>query len=258
MKKYFFPILLALALSATSVHAQDRNFLNHLSVGATAGTDAIGIQAAVPLGDHLILRGAYVDGFNIGYSKTFRIDKDGTWNNDKFHIHDDITFKASLKTKDFRALLDLYPFKRAGFHLTVGAYMGLGNGRFLQLENTSPLPIEREDNENKEEGISINGHFVTLDENGCAAVGLHFPKLRPYAGIGFGRPVSPGKRVSMTLDIGACYLDSPTVQLTDYQGEPVVVTSEAVENLDDGWIDKGLSYAKFFPVVNLGIHIRLF
>ena len=256
MRKRLILLLTATFALASAAFAQDRNFLNHLSVGATAGTDGVGIQAAIPLGNHLVFRGSYVDGFNIGYSKGFRVDMDKTWDNEDFHIHDEIVFKASLKMKDFRALVDLYPFKRAGFHFSVGAYLGLGNGRYFQLENTTPLPFDPE--EYHKSGISINGQFVTTDENGYVDAGIHVPQIRPYAGIGFGRPVSPDKRVSMTMDIGACYWNTPTLQLTDYFGEPVIVTSESVQNIDEGWIDKAAGYAKFYPVVNLGIHIRLF
>ena len=64
--------------------------------------------------------------------------------------------------------------------------------------------------------------------------------------------------VTETTALGACYLGAPTLQLTDYYGKPVIVTSEAVQDLDKGWIDKVLGYAKFYPVVNLGLHVRLF
>lgn len=256
MKKSIALFFAAFALSGAGFQAQAGDFLNHLGVGATAGTDAIGFQAAVPLGKHAGFRAAYVSGCNIGYDRSFHVDMDAKWDDNDISIHDDIAMRATLVTKDFRGILDLYPFKNAGFHLSLGVYCSLGSTRFLEIGNTSPLPIPEE--EYHTSGVSINGQFVTTDEQGLISAGVHFPSVRPYAGIGFGRPVRSDSRVTVTFDLGACYLGAPTLQLTDYYGKPVIVTSEAVQDLDKGWIDKVLGYAKFYPVVNLGLHVRLF
>ena len=256
MKRHLFPLVLALVLSATAAQARDLGFLNHLSLGVTAGSDAIGFQAAVPLGKHMVFRGAYVSGCGIAYDRSFRVDMDAKWDNSDFSIHDDVALRGSVVTTDIRGILDLYPFKNGGFHLSLGAYYAPGSTRFLQIENTTPLPIDPE--EYHTSGISMNGQFVTTDEEGFISGGVHVPRFRPYLGIGFGRPVSSDKRISMTLDLGACYWGAPTLQLSDYYGEPVIVTSESVQNLDKGWIDKILGYAKFYPVVNIGLHVRLF
>ena len=256
MNKHLFPMILLALLSVTGLQARSYEFLNHLSVGVTGGTDAVGFQAAVPLGKHIVFRGAYVSGCGIAYDRTFRVDLDATWDNSDFSIHDDVNMRASLATKDIRGIFDLYPSKRGGFHFSLGVYYGLGSNRFIEVGNTTPLPIDP--SEYHAAGISINGQFVTTDEEGFITGGIHVPKIRPYVGIGFGRPLRSDSRVTMTFDLGACYWERPTLQLTDYFGQPVIVTSESVQNMDEGWIDKVEGYAKFYPVINLGLHIRLF
>ena len=131
MKKSIALFFAAFALSGAGFQAQAGDFLNHLGIGATAGTDAIGFQAAVPLGKHAGFRAAYVSGCNIGYDRSFHVDMDAKWDDNDISIHDDIAMRATLVTKDFRGILDLYPFKNAGFHLSLGVYCSLGSTRFL-------------------------------------------------------------------------------------------------------------------------------
>ena len=90
--------------------------------------------------------------------------------------------------------------------------------------------------------------------------------------LGFGRSAIKSG-IALSLDFGVLMTEGETVVVTNPKRDDVVITSAMIEHKDvidktipginkQIHIDDALDYFReefrFFPVVNLGIHIRLF
>ena len=259
MKK--LAILLVAFLAATSAFAQDNGdsfFFNHVAVGVSGGTDGVAIDAALPVGRHLALRGGYAFDIPYQYSYTTHVKMTNPWT-----IDDDITAVASMTTSNLHLLLDLFPGKKGGFHFTVGAYM-MNKPGILHVETASPLPIPVSNYAST--GVEFGGNkYLTTDPKGYvqADVQVGSSPIKPYVGIGFGRAVSES-RVTFFMDLGGIYGGSINPVVYDYglKGEPNapisnIVTSSDVENNDNGWIDK-IAGIPVWPVIKFNLFVRLF
>jgi len=76
--------------------------------------------------------------------------------------------------------------------------------------------------------------------------------IAPYAGIGFGKAAGTHSRIGFLLDVGALYTGSPVV---DLQGSGLLAPTAGMENEDT--LNTGLESFQFFPVVSLGLSIRI-
>ena len=86
-------------------------------------------------------------------------------------------------------------------------------------------------------------------------------------GIGVGRAVRPGSRVSVGFDLGALITGRTRFQTYNYvnlegKAEPVVLSSELLADdqgnyKDGGWINKLTSFP-VLPMLKLNVFIRLF
>jgi hypothetical protein len=73
--------------------------------------------------------------------------------------------------------------------------------------------------------------------------------IAPYGGIGFGNALS--RRIGIQMDMGAVYLGSPEVELVT-TGMLTPTAQEAEQ------IEENLSWVQVYPIVTLGLSVRLF
>ena len=245
MKKLFFSLIL-LALIPSAVSAQGI----HFAAGATLGTDTFGAELALPVGRHFAVRGGYGSSLNLLSIKRM---VDCNWANQKPPFNGDVALKASIHAADIRGLLDFYPWKGSGFHISAGAYYG--HPVFLQLENYEPLPMDP--SEYGTSGFVIGDQVLVTDKEGYVQAEGRINALKPYVGIGFGRPVHSGGRVSVTFDLGGLLWGSPAFYGFDKEGKEVHVTSESVEGRDWNLIDR-LAKIPVCPVLRFNVYFKLF
>lgn len=132
------------------------------------------------------------------------------------------------------ALVDFHPFGSA-FRLTAGA-----------VYNGSEISGSFAPNEN----IQAGGRSYTPAEVGDVAMAVTFDRsVAPYVGVGLGRAVP--RRVSFLFDLGAIYQGSPSVDLTA-SGMLAPTEGEAAQ------IEENLSWVEWYPVLSLGLAVRLF
>ncbi|MGZ8376450.1 MAG: hypothetical protein ACXW05_06705 [Gemmatirosa sp.] len=153
-----------------------------VQVALTAGTLGIGAQVSRLVTDRVALR--------VGASAFGLLIDDVT--------REGFTADANLRLVTAQALVDLYPFRTAPLHLTVGAVTG----------TTRALVRAR-----PEAGtFTINDQEYPAGAVGRLDGDLTVPRTMPYAGIGFGRPRRHGLALVPFADIGVAF-GKPTVTL---------------------------------------------
>ncbi len=259
-------LFLGLSATAQTPSTTDKQVLNHLAIGVSAGLDGLGGQIALPLGSHVQIRA----GYSLVFPKTINpisVDASKLPSDvvSKFNIPTDksIDITPSTNFSTGRALLDFFPTKKGGFHLTVGAHFG--GADYLSFR-TSPLPVDP--GEYATTYIEINGAKVGTDANGVIALDVIVPKVNPYVGIGFGRAISskPRKFATLTLDLGALYTGGKhSLQTYDINGNPVELNGQSIKSLVGNSINETiidvLDKAADFPVIpmaRLTINVKLF
>lgn len=149
MKKRFGFFVVAL-LAASCAFAQtiepsgdkgDKNILNHLDGSVTLGTTGVGVDLAMPIGKMVQVR----TGFNFfpHYKQTMHFgvqvgdDTDPTVQDEKFNklsqtlnemfafeVDRNVDMKGKPTMKNFKLLVDVFPFRNKHWHVTTGFYWG--------------------------------------------------------------------------------------------------------------------------------------
>lgn len=239
MKKIFL-LSLAAAL-AFSLNARAQVF-DGLALGVGGGSDGLSFEIATPLGEHLQLRAGY--GLSLGLIKsnyTVGIPAGGKT------AYCPLSFRFA--ESDGRLLFNIYP-GLGKFHFTVGAYLGSANFVKGTLSN---LPAEASTS-----GISIGGKTIFPVNNALdmyVRTGNGKFAVKPYVGIGFGRPVSDDKTVTFSVDLGCMYQGKASVWYSGKDNVEVDVSNEKDIQSSVGQLTK---YLQFMPVLNFHLYVNLF
>ena len=195
-----------------------------VSIGLRFGTPGLGLELGKLLTDHLSVRvGAY-------YVKVTATK-----------AQSDVTYDASLKLHAVSALVDLYPWRRGGFHFTAGIA-------------TNPMTVT---GTGQPTGgtYDINGTSYTSAQVGTLTAVAKFPGTNPYVGIGFGTPSRSGGAVEFLFDLGAV-IGQPTITLsaTGAANDPALLAdmqAQVAQTQSD--VRK---YLKVYPVLAFGLALR--
>ena len=254
MKKLLF-LSFAAALSFCPVAGAQ--VFNHLALGAGIGTDGLAFEVAAPLGRHVQVRAGYGTALGlIGYTVKDISVPEHPGNSASANVN--VPLKVNLGMSDARLLFNIYPSAEGGFHFTVGAFLGSPNVARTEFTN---MPSDYNN-----VGIDVGGYLVKASSGtlkaGLGGVGLGGETfaVKPYVGIGFGRAIRDGKRVSFTFDLGAQYQGKVSLWA---RGEGVTgrtrtvrLTEKEFSSLKD--VDKYASYATFWPTLNFRVYVKLF
>lgn len=267
-----------------------------LGLGLEVGTTGAGVELALPVvSDHLVLKA----GFNaptISYSHPGSLDPSQVNDNissvnaelasygvpERINTtFSPIEYKISsmLNLSTAKLMLEWYPFKKASFHITVGAYYGLSssfisaraesseafcsqykqlgaeieaiNAKYQGLSGYSPVSLE-------ELRFGVDDRdFAILEDKArmLVSMDLAVAKIRPYFGIGFGRSI-PKSHFSVMFDLGAWYHGAPVFsspnQLQNSASEPI----QDIETGYDIW--EILPKAAFYPQLSLRLSYKIF
>ena len=181
---------------------------------------------------------------------------------------DRVNLNAALKYSHAELLFDFFPSKTGSFHLTAGAWFAFSpllhaEGKALDSSGANAVPQSDWGNTTVFE-ISTNsqGTLVTDLKFGLNAV-------KPYIGLGFGRPVSLERRVGFNFNLGLLYtggLHLYSYDFTSGNPKPVELNSEWVNKYVQN-IDKVGSYIEYldlmnkfplWPAMRFSLFIRLF
>ncbi len=191
-----------------------------LGIAAKAGTTGVGGELSLGLGSRLALRGS---------ATTIPMKPTGTLS--------EVEYQVNPPTPLFTAGLDLNLL--GNLRLFAGVLFGADK---LELDGTYNGSVEIGD-----QTYSGSGTVTALVERSSTA---------PFAGIGFGQTV--GRGVGVFLDLGAALLGESTVALSATGPATVAADYEANRLKEQQSIqDKVDKYAKFYPMLNLGIRVGL-
>jgi len=294
MKK-LIAIVVASVSSISVVSAQQA--FKSLAIGFEAGTTGLGVEIAIPVvTDRIVLKGG-LTAPSLTYPFSFNADMQivndeiASANNylsqvgaeDRINTRfSDLSLTATptLNLSTARLLVELYPFKRSSFHITVGAYLGMGD-KFLSASLQSDEVFVSELNSLRAEVESINEKYSSLpgyspvdvtassfnfngttymvrEAGGKATIDaeLEVAKFRPYLGIGFGRSMPKG-HLGFQFDMGLWYHGSMSLvsdnEVTFDPAAPDVTPDiTGLENID---FQKVLM---FYPHVALRLIYKIF
>lgn len=259
--------MVALALVSLPLRAQDNSFLKHYSLSAGVGTTGITVDAGTMATDYIGIR-AGVDimpkikystelGFTV-VNQTEYVDVSGVDRKAKV--------QGTLHNTTGHALLDIYPSRDHGFHLTVGAYLA-GKDEIVivdckeseLMKKLADLNARRGDYADVPVGygqvaVKLGDYNIMPDDNGNANAYIKVKKLRPYLGFGFGRAVPGDSRFNCQFDMGVQLSGKPHVY-NGVNGEEL--TSEGARG-EDGGILKTISSISVYPVISIRLSGRLF
>lgn len=158
-----------------------------VQVALAAGTLGVGAQVSRLVADRVALRvGASALGLRVD-----DVTREG------------LTADATLRAVTAQVLVDLYPFRTAPLHLTVGAVAGT-TGALVRARPAAGT-------------FTINDREYPAGVVGRLEGDLTVPRTMPYAGIGFGRPRRHGLALVPFADVGVAF-GQPTVTLRAENG----------------------------------------
>lgn len=195
----------------------------------------------------------------------------------------DMNLEAKLNSRELHLLVDFYPSDISSIHFTGGVIFDLSP----QMVTAHITPRGNDGSAILKPGADGSGLVgfggVSPDPNGVinvwAAYGL--PTVRPYLGVGFGRPLDVKKRVSVNFDLGVAVIGGLRFYAEGYEDSVGVnwPTAKAVE-LSEEWCNTttlpggktvteqvGSNYIEYvgmassFPVLpyaRLTLNVRLF
>lgn len=268
--KRLFIIAAALGfMAAPAALAQDNLILNHVALGLNVGTDGLGATVAMPVGEHFQVRAGYVNGtIFMGSLNPLTSTIDVGLNSNGIDIKTlDLTTSARMNHGNI--LADYYIGAKSSFHFTAGLYFGTKSFSNIVLtpKDSSGKPaITGSDVAN----TAIYG--ITSDTEGNILADLGFGMaVKPYLGIGFGRPVSMKHRVGFNFDLGVLFCGGYHLWSYNYRDDPANPT--AVE-INEDWFKQindipaevkdytsylnTLNGFPIYPVAKLSVFVRLF
>ena len=265
MKKTFTILAALLAVSVFSVRAQEDNqIFTHLAVAPTIGFDGIGAEVITTLTPYVQIHAGvasmlpYVP---VKGSMIKAIPETIDVNGDVRQLRNNISAVASFNSFSGNLLFDIFPGRNTSFHFTVGMYISDPKLLNVDVDASTVLKSDEYASYYMLLNDSDPNSRISSDKNGHIMADIKYNVVRPYFGIGFGRGIRPGKRVSTTVDLGVVYAGNPKIESYDYtlsnEGKPVVLTSAMLQNKDKGIVDL---YNKIpvLPVVKVNIYIRIF
>lgn len=154
----------------------------------------------------------------------------------------DVDYDVNAKLRATSLLADFFPFAN-NFRISVGAVV---NGNKITGVGTPTGGT-----------FTINGQPFNATDVGTLDAELTFKKTVPYAGIGYGRPISGG--LSFIFDLGVVFQGAPTSTLTASCGPAAPPGSAACDQIrsavaaEQATLDDNLAKFKYYPVLSLGL-----
>ena len=167
-----------------------------------------------------------------------------------------VTADAEINLPAFKTMLEYYPSERSTFHFVAGVMIGKGdfisihgepdavskNAYMSALRLNDAIQNDPVAQKNDIQGIKDIGdvlHFNIDDktyrvrEDCSLDAAIQISKVRPYAGIGFGRSV-PNKRVGFQFEMGAWFHGTPkVVSPNELPADKYDPNAESIEGVGD-------------------------
>jgi hypothetical protein len=205
-----------------------------LSLGLRGGTNGLGLEAAQAVRSNLNVRAGFAL-LGVGGTIDARFSRAG--------LSADVSLDTRFRLRSFQMLVDLHP-SHDYFRVTGGLFF-----------NKNRLTFAAHD----AKFVQVNDEIYPIE--GFAAEIRLGRAVAPYVGIGFGNSTSPDRRVTAVCDVGFFFQGSSSATLAtsgEYDDATKLIqdleASQARFNAE--YLTK--AYLKFYPVISVGIAVRVF
>ena len=290
MKRIGFLPIAAPIVATPRAYAQQENdsmLFNHLSIGIDWGLLArTGVDVAAPITPMLDVRAGFntaaltVAASMFGAEEALSTQqglsiKDGVYT---FTLDEplqaygmdisQVSMQPKLHTSNLELLVDFFPTK-GRFHLTAGAFFSLG-GSLLSTQ-VSVLNAAGQPGIPKSDWANTTVYGISTDKEGKVQLDIKYGMnvVKPYVGLGWGRPVDTDRFVGFNFDFGVYFIGGIHVNSYDYtsgSAKPVELNSAWINSNED--IQKKLGqYAQYvdtanrfplLPMMRFSLFFRLF
>jgi hypothetical protein len=288
MRKLFLSFILAGMVCCVS--AQDNmEAFSHLSVGAEVGLHGYGVEVALPIQKHFVLKAGYNwmpsgDLFNTDIKIDTRDLREAQENIENAHLHtfqnkfgDEAVISAGLHMglTNYKVMINWYPFASGRFYFAGGAYYTPDNKKddpFIRLsghttendwnalkelnqveKQINPLAPEREI------ALKIGNESYPVQEvdgQGFMAAEFKTDPLKYYVGVGVGRCI-PNRFIGMQLEMGALIYHNAVLRCQDKEVGSITDAADSFGN-DTKEILEYIDKYPIYPQVTLRLSFRLF
>ncbi len=277
MKRLFITSFVALFTLGMSAQDNMEPF-KHLAVGVEAGLHGVGLEVAMPVHKHLVVRAGYNwvpsgDLVNAEFGIDTKDLKEAQQQYDpimhfQHKFGDEATINAGMQVglQNLKLMLNWYPFESSRFYLAGGFYYAANKNSFLSLhgntteEDWAALQELRQKTGDDSYEIALeigNEKYPVIEKDGCGYMqaDYKYDPLKYYIGLGLGRSV-PNKRVGLQFELGTMIYTGAKFYLQDKE----VIMADAAEQLGDQVKTISEYVAKFplYPQLTLRLNFLAF
>lgn len=284
MRKLF--LFSFVAFTAGYVWAQDNmEPFRHFSVDAEAGLHGFGVEVAIPVQKHLVIKAGYnwapvgdivntdivLDTNDLREAQENYSTLTGYEFKNKFEDETRINAGLQMGLTNYKAMINWYPFASGRLYVAGGVYYTPDKNQedpFLRIsghttendwaalqELNSKLPP----NDQKELALEIgNEKYPVKEKDGCGYMQADFrmDPLKYYVGLGLGRCI-PNRFLGLQLEMGAMIYHNAVLYCQEREVGSIVDAAEGLGN-DAKEILEYVDKYPIYPQVTLRLCFRLF
>lgn len=282
MKKLLVTLLVA--GMAASASAQDNmEAFSHLSIGAEVGLHGLGVEVAMPIQRHLVVKAGYnfaplgdlfktnikVDTKDLRDIQNDIHNKTGYQFNNLFNDESTVNAGVGFGLTNYKLMLNYYPFINSNFYLAGGLYYSASGEQSLITINGNTTDndwaalkelngyLEENGQPKKDIVLPFGDEYVIREKDGHGNMEADFTidPLKYYLGLGLGRCI-PNGRVGLQFEIGAMIYHNSVLYCQEKE-----VSLKTVADSFGGDVDEILNYVDKYPIypqVTLRLSFRLF
>jgi hypothetical protein len=154
---------------------------------------------------------------------------------------EDISYRIDLQLRSFRAVADLYPFRRSSFHFTGGVLF-------------SDNRVHGTATPGDDGSYTFTGNDYSGREVGTLTARVQFPRTAPYVGLGFSKPGKRGLRYLPYADVGVAFGTTTVSMHATGAGSNAQLASDLETEQRD--VQSSLDRYPFYPVLTTGLSFR--
>lgn len=276
--------------AALCASAQDNmEAFRHLSVGAEVGLHGFGVELAMPIQKHLVLKAGYnwapsgdlfstdinLDSKDLREAQEQYTTLTGYQFKNKFGDEAVVSAGMQMGLTNFKAMINWYPFTTGRLYFAGGVYYTPSSKQddpFIRLsgnttqndwaalkELNEKYPDPQNPGKDRELALEIGGQsYPVIEKDGCGYMQADFKMdpLKYYLGVGLGRCV-PNHFMGLQLEVGAMIYHESAFYCQDKEVSSIIDAADGLGN-DAKEILEYVDKYPIYPQITLRMSFRLF